>query len=412
MISIKKRTFIALLLGLFALAAQGKTHKTLFVIIDGIPADYIERLQPPTLMDIARTGRYHRAYCGGDVGSYSETPTISAIGYTNILTGTWMNKHNVRGNGNIKANYHYPTIFRTAKDQQRPVTTAIYSSWIDNRTILLGEGREETRNLKIDFVRDGYDKDEAAYPHQKEDLHIRDIDGRVCQEAAQCISDNAPDLNWIYLWYTDDAFHNHGAGAFSDEAVMNVDRQLAPVWKAIQQREKANDEEWLVIVTTDHGRDAWSKGHGRQSEHERTIWMITNQRKLNREFFRPTLSHVDIYPTICQWMDFQLPQDIAFELDGISFIGNTDIYGLQAYGYDQTARLSWKHDGSKSTTATIYLSTTNEFATGGKDKWMKVAEVPARQGSADIDLSPYGEGKFYKFVVKTPSTTLTRWLVK
>ena len=121
--------------------ASTKTHKAVLIIIDGIPAPTMERLQPPTLMAIARQGHYHRAYCGGEVGSYSETPTVSAIGYTNILTGTWMNKHNVKGNDNQNPNYHYPTLFRIAKDQQRPVTTALYSSWTDNRTVLLGENK-------------------------------------------------------------------------------------------------------------------------------------------------------------------------------------------------------------------------------------------------------------------------------
>ena len=71
------------------MAVTAKTRKAVFVIIDGVPAECVERLQPPTLMDIAQKGHYQRGYCGGEVGSYSETATISAIGYTNILTGTW-----------------------------------------------------------------------------------------------------------------------------------------------------------------------------------------------------------------------------------------------------------------------------------------------------------------------------------
>ena len=230
------------------MAVTAKTRKAVFVIIDGVPAECVERLQPPTLMDIAQKGHYQRGYCGGEVGSYSETATISAIGYTNILTGTWVNKHNVRGNENIKVNYHYPTIFRIAKDQQRPVSTAIFSSWTDNRTILLGEGLQETRHLKVDYIFDGYEHDTLRFPHRDGDLHIRDIDGQVCRDAATCISQQAPDLSWIYLWYTDDAFHNHGYGTFADEAVLNVDSQLRPVWEAIQKRERENDEDWLLHV--------------------------------------------------------------------------------------------------------------------------------------------------------------------
>ena len=406
----KRHILLVALLGAI-LGLSAKTRKAVFVIIDGIPAQTIERLQPPTLMDIARHGRYSRAYCGGEVGAYSQTATISAIGYTNILTGTWVNKHNVRGNGNIEANYNYPTLFRIAKDQSRPVTTAIYSSWTDNRTILLGEGRPETRNLKVDYVFDGYDKDKQHYPDEPGDLHIQKIDGRVCEEAAKCIGTNAPDLNWIYLWYTDDAFHNHGHGQFSDESVMTVDRQLAPVWQAICQREKENDEEWLVIVTTDHGRTVTGKGHGGQTQEERTVWVITNQKRVNRQFHRPTLSHVDINPTICRWMDFQVPRDVEFERDGIPFIGPTDICNLHAETYDKQLNLTWDAQGN-SGPATVWISPTNDFAKGGHDDWKQAGQVPARSGSYHIDLSPWPEARTFKIVVQTPATTLTRWLVK
>ena len=391
------------------LAASPKTRKAVLIVVDGIPAPTMERLQPPTLMAIARQGHYHRAYCGGEIGSYSETPTVSAIGYTNILTGTWMNKHNVTGNDNLSPNYHYPTLFRIAKDQQRPVTTALYSSWIDNRTVLLGENKDETRNLTIDYVFDGYDQDKTNYPDEKDDLHIQKIDDRVCQEAARSIRTDAPDLSWIYLWYTDDAFHAQGHGTVTDKAVMTVDEQLAPVWEAIQYRMREKDEEWLVIVVTDHGRTFDGHHHGGQSADERTVWMITNQRRTNRQFFRPTLSHVDINPTICQWMGFQVAEEVALERDGISFIGKTDIYDLKVEPYDNTVRLRWQHEGPN-TTATVYIATTNDFSTGGHDKWQKVAEVPAKQEGMSIDLTQYGDSKFFKFAVKTPYVTLNRWL--
>ncbi|MDD4591307.1 MAG: hypothetical protein PHG06_12905 [Parabacteroides sp.] len=94
-----KRTFLLSILLFFSLlAVDGKTRKAVFIIIDGVPADQIERLQPPAIYDIASQGAYSRAYTGGETGGYSQTATISAIGYTNLLTSTWVNKHNVTGN--------------------------------------------------------------------------------------------------------------------------------------------------------------------------------------------------------------------------------------------------------------------------------------------------------------------------
>lgn len=407
-----KRYFVLLLAACaFAAAATAKVKKTLFVIIDGIPADCVERLQPPTISDIAACGAYHRAFCGGEAFTYNETPTISAIGYTNVLTGTWMNKHNVRGNGGIKANYNYPTIFRVAKDQKREVKTGIFSSWTDNRTILLGEGLEATGCLRVDCARDGYDLDTLRFPKKPGDLHIQDIDRRVADDAAQCIAADAPDVNWLYLWYPDDAFHNNGNGAVADAAFLEADRMLGKVWRAVKQREKQKGEEWLVIVTTDHGRENSGYGHGGQSERERTIWMAVNRRNLNDEFFSRNLSHVDIMPTICRYMDFTLPQKTEFEIDGVPFCGAADIFNMQALKYDSDVLLIWEKHKSCGGNADIYYATTNNVKDGGEDSWHKLATVKASDCRYMVKLGSLPASQFYKFAVRTKACTLNKWFV-
>ena len=110
-------------------------------------------------------------------------------------------------------------------------------------------------------------------------------------------------------------------------------------------------------------------------------------------------------------MDFDVPDDVLYELDGTSFYGKNDIYDLQAAQYDDKAILSWKCDNLKAA-AWIYMATTNNKATGGKDNWQKVGEVPAPAGSCIIDLKKYGDSKFYKFAVRTMNNCITRQLHK
>lgn len=85
---------------------------------------------------------------------------------------------------------------------------------------------------------------------------------------------------------------------------------------------------------------------------------------MNEQFRRPTLALVDILPSICRFMEFDIPQDVAFEQDGISFYGATDIYNLTTHPYDNTLKLNWQSERSEEE-AVVYMSTTNNYKDGG-----------------------------------------------
>lgn len=405
-----KHLTLSLLLLLCACNIAAKTRKALFLIVDGIPADVIERLHVPAIYNIAANGGYARAHVGGDVGEYTQTPTISAVGYTTVLTGTWFNKHNVAGNSNIHENYNYWTLFRLAKEQPKPYKTAIYSSWTDNRTILLGEGKPETNHLKIDYVFDGLDLDTINYPRKPKELQVFDYDQVVSAKAAEGIRRDAPDLSWVYLWYPDDAAHLTGNGKYFDTYVLKAGEQIQKIWEAIQYREQHFNEEWMMVVTTDHGRTNSGYGHGGQSCRERTTWIATN-RPVASWFKSGRLAAVDIAPSISRFMGFTVPRDNRFEWDGTPFIGPVDVTDFHVMPYDKEAWLTWTCT-NPSAKATIYLATDNSFKTTGRQTWQKVAEVPAKSGRYTVDLSRYPASKIYKFVIDTPNGSLNCWLVK
>ncbi|WP_340680332.1 alkaline phosphatase family protein [Paraglaciecola sp.] len=87
-----------------------------FIIVNGIPADVFEIAPTPNIDAISAQGAYNRAYVGGEIGTISESPTISAVGYQSLLTGTWANKHKVYDNSPTQINYQYWDIFRLAKN--------------------------------------------------------------------------------------------------------------------------------------------------------------------------------------------------------------------------------------------------------------------------------------------------------
>ena len=322
------RTLLPVLLALTLLSAcrvpVGTTarvrHKAVFILLDGIPADVIEQVPTPVLDEIAAAGGYARASVGGEKGGRTETPTISAPGYMSLLTGTWANKHNVWNNYNQSPNYAYWNIFRIVESVDASRTTALFSTWLDNRTVLVGEGRPGAGDFRLDHSADGFERDTVAYPHDPASRYIRAIDERVATDAAQYIAANGPDLSWVYLEHTDDVAHASGDSDAFRTAVREADARVGRIWQAVKQRQ-ALGEDWMIVVTTDHGRDARTgKGHGGQSDRERTTWIVTNQSRLGTRFTRGTPAIVDIAPSILQHLRIRVPAAVAQEMDGVSFL--------------------------------------------------------------------------------------------
>ena len=296
-----------------------QTQKVVVILVDGIPYDVIKKVKTPNLDKISKSGGFAKAYVGGEKGGKTESPTISAVGYNSMLTGTWANKHNVWGNGIEKPNYNYPTFFKIARDIRPEMKLGIFSTWEDNRTKLLGENLAATNYLTLDYKFDGYENDTLAFQHDKNKLYIKNIDEIVTHKATETIKNLAPDLSWIYLEFTDDMGHKHGDSPEFYAAVENVDRLVGQVYETIKEREQRFNENWLVIITTDHGRDAKTgKNHGGQSTRERETWIVTNQKPQNKRF-RNGLAVVDIFPSICKFMNIEIPKSTQENLDGMSF---------------------------------------------------------------------------------------------
>ena len=382
--------------------------KVVFVIIDGIAADMLKNVNTPNLDDIAEHGGFTEAYVGGEKNGYSETPTISAVGYNSLLTGVWANKHNVFGNEIKAPNYHYPTIFKVFKDNFPKKKTAIFSTWLDNRTKLIGEDLPETGKIKMDYAFDGFELDTLNFPHDPQRKYIKNIDEKVATEAARYIKLEGPDLSWVYLEFSDDMGHKFGDSPELDAAIEFEDGLMGQIWDAVQERQRSFNEDWLVVVTTDHGRSAKDgKGHGGQSDRERSTWIVTNLANTNAYFKEEIPSVVDIMPTILRFMDLEVNENILFELDGVSLIGEVDATGLKAKLIDGSLEIIWKNKTAITEYGTLYLANTNHFANGGEDDYKVIGEVALEKERFVVPLDSLSG--FYKIVLKTPNTTLNTW---
>jgi predicted AlkP superfamily pyrophosphatase or phosphodiesterase len=404
-------TFLLVLCSGLTLHAQQGARKAVFIIVDGIPADVKEKVPTPHMDSIAAAGGYTRAYVGGERGGYSQTPTISAVGYNSLLTGVWVNKHNVWDNDIAAQNYNYWSLFRYFKAAYPQKQTAIFSTWLDNRTKLVGDSLQQTGYLHIDHHVDGLELDTVQYPHDKSSQYIHLIDETVTNQAAAYIRTNAPDLSWVYLEYSDDMGHRFGDSEKMYDAVKMVDDQVGRIWSAIQYRRKQFGEDWLIFITTDHGRDSITgRGHGRQSDRERTTWMVTNAQQLNDCFKHGQPGIVDIMPSIARFMKINIPEANAREVDGVPLIGPVSLVQPQAVYADGKLQLQWKAMAKKGKVK-IWVATTNRFKEGGQDDYQLLAQVPLEQEKAEVDVQQLPQG-FYKIVLEGPNNMVNRWIVK
>ena len=249
--------------------ADGKTEKKAIIIgYDGCRADVLTEMQNENsaisaLLDDGAS--INLAYCGGvNYPAENTQDTSTAPGWCSILTGVWADKHGITANS-ITKSLEYKTLLTTLVEENMIDSSAFVTKWkghFDKKNATYNDEKAycEENNLNVSFNR--CENDEAS-----KEYTLNEIGKKDCAD-------------FIFVIYepTDSTGHDLGFTINNPkykEAFKTADLYGMETLNAIKQRATYETEDWLIIVTSDHG--GFGTGHGDASIQERMTFIVTNK---------------------------------------------------------------------------------------------------------------------------------------
>jgi predicted AlkP superfamily pyrophosphatase or phosphodiesterase len=284
-------------------SGTSNTRHALVIGIDGLRVDALQQISTPAMDALIADGTVtYEAIAGGELGTATEQRTLSGPGWSSILTGVWVDKHGVDDNGFDDARYgEYPHFFARVRETD---PTAYLSSFV-------------TWGPINDSILASAEADEAFSPQDAG--NSAEADAAVTAAVVAHLGAEDPEVVFVHLDNID--YQGHGAG-FSPmvpeyaSAVQTVDSQVGEMVDAIRARPTYSMEDWLVLLTTDHG----GKGvlHGLQSDEERTIFIIASGGSVSRgRVVSPGPGHTAVPPTVMKHLGLEV--DAAWGWESESF---------------------------------------------------------------------------------------------
>ncbi len=330
----------SLILAVPALAGPGTANpyggrRVLVIGIDGCRPDALRQQvssgNAPNLAGLVANGTVTwNAYAGGTLGTPTQQPTISGPGWASILTGTWTNRHNVVSNSTPA--YEQPAVpgsylasqaphFARRLKESAPTTycSSICSwNWIEDYLVA-------AQPAWLDYHAKGIG---SSYP-------TRDAD--VAAKAVAQLGSSDPDVMFLHFDQVDGAGHASGFSTAVPAymtAITSVDALIGNVLNALASRPQSASEQWLILVTTDHGGTGTS--HGGQSVDERTIFFIVSGGGVPVGVSTASPGHAAIPATALRYLGVGIPA--AWNLAEDGFVTGPGFAATRTSG---SVQLSW-----------------------------------------------------------------------
>ncbi len=248
---------------------EGKTEKKAIIIgYDGCRADALTLAEGKDsgIKKMLNNGAsLNLAYCGGV--NYPETntqDTSTAPGWCSILTGKWADKTGITGNG-ITKTLEYKTLLTSLTEDEIIDSASFVTSWDghfvnDNSTYKAEKQYCEDNSLNVAFNFCSNDTNSA-------NTVIKDLKNADCSD-------------FIFAIYEGPDHSGHAFGFSTNNPIYDVGFRINDVLayrtlNAIEDRDTYETEDWLIIITADHG--GFRTGHGGPSIQERMTFIVTNK---------------------------------------------------------------------------------------------------------------------------------------
>ena len=264
------------------LAEDPPSKKVLIIGIDGCRPDALLAAKTPNLRELMREGAFSdKAQTGAS--------TVSGPGWSSMLTGVWADKHGVPNNNFAKSKYKtYPHFFTRLKQVKPQAYAVSICHWEPINKFIVA------------------DADLVSSPKTAR---------LVTDQAVDVLSNKNPDVVFIHIDDVDHAGHAHGFHPKVPEyikAIEETDGYVGEMVKAMRGRKTYAQEDWLILVSTDHGGS--DKGHGRNIPEHRTIFLIVSGPSAARGVIEPAPNIVDVAATAL--VHLGVPIDPKWNLDG------------------------------------------------------------------------------------------------
>lgn len=330
--------------------AQARERKVLTIALDGLRPDALAVADAPNIDSLLDGSFFGTSGPSGIFANYaqSEHLTFSGPGWGAYMTGLHVDRHGADTNG-------FENVVPGTTDWFTPLEA--FDPNLDTRRVITWE-------IAHTSFPSGADISEVYEYNQNGDV-------RMTNRVVELMQDPATDAVMMFYSDTDSAGHTYGFDPNAQgylNAINKSDGQIGQVLSAMASRPTFADEDWLVIITSDHG--GLGTGHSGGQPPQRTIPFIVAGPLATTVLPQANPRQTDVAATVLEYFGAPIPSNYDGHAIGLAPAGpapatlgrNLVFNGDAEYsrGFDSNSEqqyaAGWNNPGPGGVTTLTYLA--------------------------------------------------------